>query len=199
MPRDEGAAPGVTAGEIGVLKKVAAELGPDGLRTFGVLLNAGVPASDAERILNLNQFADGFRTKDELQAFHDSLAAKTAAPEFHHLVLFLVEMGHTITEALTEVRDRRAFVLRLLSHNIYRRTFQQVRLWRDVDRLSAAEQKRERERYAKHGPDGELAALINERITARESREARAAMDARDAALKAKHSAPLKGNVEVRD
>ena len=41
--------------------------------------------------------------------------------------------------------------------------------------------------------------MVLERIRARESAEAKRAMDARDAALKAKHSAPLEGNVEVRD
>ena len=58
---------------------------------------------------------------------------------------------------------------------------------------------REYESYVRNGPGGDLAAMILERIRDRESKEARAAMDARDAALQAKHSAPLKGNVEVRD
>ena len=190
MPKAEGAAPGVTAEEIGVLKKVADELGPDGLRTFGVLHDAGVPTEEAERILNLGQFADGFKTKDELQAFHDSLEGRTVAPEFHHLVLFLVtDLGHTITEAVTEIRNHLPFVLRLMAHRRYRSTYQAVRTWRDFDRLDRAAIQRKRDEYVRHGPEGELAKLILERIDARESAEAKQAMDARDATIKARRAA----------
>ena len=182
-----GGGAGLTAEEIRVLEKVVAELGPDGLRTFGGLLDAGVPSQEAERILNNNQWIDGFRTHDELLAFHGSLEGGPAAVEFHHLVLFLVtEMGHTLSEAVMEIRNHRPFVLRVAAHHRYRSTYQAVRTWREVDRLSDAEMKRRRDEYKRRGPEGELAELILERIEARETREAREAMDARDAAILAR-------------
>ena len=99
---------------LAALRRVQEEVGPDGLHTLGTLLDAGVSPDEAARVLNDNQFADGFRTKDELKAFHDSLDGAAAVPEFHHLVLILVEeLGHTISEAVAEVRNNRAFVLRL--------------------------------------------------------------------------------------
>ena len=187
---------------LAALRRVQEEVGPDGLHTLGTLLDAGVSPEDAARVLNDNQFADGFRTKDDLRAFHASLDGSAAVPEFHHLVLILVEdLGHTISEAVAEVRNNRAFVLRLLGHSRYRKTYQAVRRWLDYDKLSDAQKKREYESYVRNGPDGDLAAMILDRIRARESAEAREAMDARDAALKAKRDpteAPLKGNVEVR-
>ena len=185
---------------LAALRRVQEEVGPDGLRTLGTLLDAGVSPDEAARVLNDNQFADRFQTKDDLQAFHDSLEGASAAPEFHHLVLILVEdLGHTISEAVAEVRNNRAFVLRLLGHSRYRKTYQAVRRWLAYDRLSDGQKRREYESYVRNGPDGELAAMVLERIRARESREAKQAMAARDAELQAKHSAPLKGNVEVRD
>ena len=185
---------------LAALRRVQEEVGPDGLHTLGTLLDAGVSPEDAARVLNDNQFADGFRTKDDLQAFHASLDGSAAVPEFHHLVLILVEdLGHTISEAVAEVRNNRAFVLRLLGHSRYRKTYLAVRRWLDYDKLSDAAKKQEYENYVRNGPDGDMAAMILDRIQARESKEAKLAMDARDAALNAKHSAPLKGNVEVRD
>ena len=52
--------------------------------------------------------------------------------------------------------------------------------------MSDARKKQEYESYVRNGPDGELAAMILERIRASETAEAKAAMDARDAALREK-------------
>ena len=196
MAKRDAAAPDLTAEETEALGKVVGELGLDGLQTFGGLLDAGVPTEEAARILNQNQWIDRFRTDDELRAFHDSLESRSPEPEFHHLVLFLAtELGHTIGQAVTEIRNHRAFVLRIALHHRYRRTHQAVRTWMEVDRLTAEQLKERREEYHRRGPDGELAKLIRERIDAGEAAEAREAMDARDAAIrdrdrKAPHEAP---------
>ena len=175
---------------LAALRRVREEVGPDGLHTLGTLLDAGVSPDEAARVLNDNQFADGFRTKDELQAFHDSLEGASAVPEFHHLVLILVEdLGHTISEAVAEVRNNRAFVLRLLGHSRYRKTYQAVRRWLAYDKLSDAAKRQEYESYVRNGPDGELAAMILERIRVRETAEAKQAMDARDAKLRERQNA----------
>ena len=172
---------------LAALRRVQEEVGPDGLHTLGTLLDAGVSPDEAARVLNDNEWIKKFATKDELLAFHASLDGRAAVPEFHHLVLILVEdLGHTISEAVAEVRNNRAFVLRLLGHSRYRKTYLAVRRWLDYDRLSDARKKQEYESYVRNGPDGELAAMILERIRARETAEAKAAMEARDAALKAK-------------
>ena len=172
---------------LATLRRVQEEVGPDGLHTLGTLLDAGVGAEEAARVLNDNEWIKKFATTDELKAFHASLDGAAAVPEFHHLVLILVEeLGHTIAEAVAEVRNNRAFVLRLLGHSRYRKTYQAVRRWLDYDKLSDARKKQEYESYVRNGPDGELAAMILERIRARETAEAKAAMDARDAALREK-------------
>ena len=102
-------------------------------------------------------------------------------------MLILVEdLGHTISEAVAEVRNNRAFVLRLLGHSRYRKTYQAVRRWLAYDKLSDAAKKQEYENYVRNGPDGELAAMILERIRARETAEAKQAMGARDAVLQEK-------------
>ena len=183
--RDAETSGGITAEDLDALRKVADEIGPDGLRTFSGLLDAGVPSGEAERILNQNQWIDRFRTLDELRAFHDSLDGGSGEPEFHHLVLFLVtDLGHTVSEAVAEIRNHRPFVLRIVQHHRYRSTYQAVRRWLDVDRLSPSALKRAAEDYHRHGPDGELAKLIRERIEAREAKEAREELDARDAAIR---------------
>ena len=186
-PFHDDVAEAISKESLAALRRVQEEVGPDGLHTLGTLLDAGVSPEDAARVLNDNQFADGFRTKDELKAFHDSLEGATAVPEFHHLVLILVEeLGHTISEAVAEVRNNRAFVLRLLGHSRYLKTYRAVRRWLSYDKLSDAAKKQEYENYVRNGPDGELAAMVLERIRARESAEAKAAMDARDAVLREK-------------
>ena len=172
---------------LAALRRVQEEVGADGLHTLGTLLDAGVGAEEAARVLNDNEWIRKFATKDELHAFHDSLEGAAPVPEFHHLVLILVEeLGHTISEAVAEVRNNRAFVLRLLGHSRYRKTYQAVRRWLEYDKLSDAAKRQEYESYVRNGPDGELAAMVLERIRSRESAEAKQAMDARDAALKAK-------------
>ena len=172
---------------LAALRRVQEEVGPDGLRTLGTLLDAGVSPDEAARVLNDNEWIKKFATKDELQAFHDSLAGRSALPEFHHLVLVLVlDMGHTISEAVTEIRNNRAFVLRMLAHHSYRRTYRQVRQWLDHDKLSDKQRRSEYESYQRNGPEGELAALVLERIRARETEDAKAAMGARDAVLQEK-------------
>ena len=172
---------------LAALRRVQEEVGADGLHTLGTLLDAGIGAEEAARVLNDNEWIKKFATKDELKAFHASLDGRAAVPEFHHLVLVLVEeLGHTISEAVAEVRNNRAFVLRLLGHSRYRKTYLAVRRWLDYDKLSDARKKQEYENYVRNGPDGDLAAMILERIRARETAEAKQAMDARDAALKAK-------------
>ena len=186
MPkRDAGASPSLTAEQVEAFRRVSGELGADGLQTFSGLLDAGVPSEEAARILNQNQWIDRFKTGDELRAFHDSLEGRSPQPEFHHLVLFLAtELGHTIGQAVTEIRNHRAFVLRIAIHHRYRQTYDAVRTWMDVDRLSAAHLKEKREEYHRRGPGGELAKRIRERIEAGEAAEAREAMDARDAAIR---------------
>ena len=185
LERDAGASPGVAAEELEALRKVVDELGPDGLGTFSGLLDAGVPTGEAARILNQNQWVDSFKTDDELQAFHNSLEGRSLEPEFHHLVLFLVtELGHTIGQAVTEIRNHRPFVLRLAGHNRYRCVYKEVRTWMDVDRLSVKELQQNQAEYRRHGPEGKLAKRIRERIETREAAEAREEMDARDAAIR---------------
>ena len=121
------------------LRRVQDEVGASGIHTLGTLLDAGVSPEEAARILNDAQWVKQFAKADDLQGFHDSLDGKAAAPEFHHLVLLLVEdHGHTISEAVAEVRNNRSFVLRLLGHSRYRKTYQAVRRWLDYDKLSDA-------------------------------------------------------------
>ena len=143
--------------------RVQEEVGADGLHTLGTLLDAGVSPDEAARVLNDNQFADGFRTKDDLQAFHDSLEGATAVPGVPPpgVSILVEDLGHTISEAVAEVRNNRAFVLRLLGHSRYRKTYLAVRRWLDYDKLSdAAEEtgvrdlrpERAGRRTGRHGP-----------------------------------------------
>ena len=171
---------------LAALRRVQEEVGPDGLHTLGTLLDAGVSPDEAARVLNDNEWIRQFATKDELRAFHDSLDGR-ADPEFHHLLLLLVEdLGHTISEAVREVRNNRALVLRLLVHRVYRENYRAVRRWLDWDKLSAVDKKSEHDRYIRHGPEGAFAEQVLERIRARETAEAKQAMDARDAKLREK-------------
>ena len=175
---------------LSALRGLAEKVGQEGIAVFGTLLETGVPPAEAARILNEREHAKKFVPADRLEAFHNSLEGLTD-PEWHHLVLCTVEMGgHTISQAVEEVRNNRELVIRLLIHRQYRDEFNAVKKWLDFDRLSDDEQKRLRKDYVKDGPSGRFASLIRERIEAREFADAKKAMDERDAAIAEREPVP---------
>ena len=137
------------------LGKHADKISPDAAPTVEALRGAGVPFEAIADILNDDEWnrklIEKHITTDELQKFHDSLCGRNPnGVEFHNLVLWLVDRGHTLSEAVTEIKKNRAFVERMLLHYRYREAFRSVLVWQEKvkdDKLTEARRVELRKKY----------------------------------------------------
>lgn len=190
MPQPE---PKISAEDLATVRKVAAEVGAAGLRTHGEMRAAGADAEEIARALNENGWVRTQAAADDFAAFHEALEG-TREPTFWLLVLRLLDLGHTIPEAVRAVRDHRETVLAALAHHNYRAAWQMVRRWWDADRHGEDFHKRLAEDYRDLGPSAlsrnpALIELVQRRIE--DAEKAERAADGPIAEEAARHAADL--------
>ena len=156
------------------VEEVRREVGEDGLKMLDTLVDSGVSADETADILNFNKYYERYDKKDKLKSFHHSLSGDGPL-NFYHLLLTLVEMGHTISEAALAIRNHKNLVINTVKAYRYQKTYDAVVKWKEYDRLSDDEKKKAYDKYKLSGPPGKLAKLIQKRMKDSKKRKLRKA------------------------
>ena len=159
---------------------VIERLGSGGLRVLRDLRESGCSDEESARLLSEREWLAGLDQDADLEGFHRWLQG-SAPPDVWARILWLVDRGHALADAIGAVRAHPEVVRGLMARGNYGRMFRMVRDWLERDRLPDDERRRRAREYQRVGPQGRLATLIRERIEQAERDDAKAEMARREA------------------